>query len=65
MLEVMKTREAAEYLRMHEKTLLKHAQRGLVPAKKVGGEWRFLRSELERWLQEIERPKEVSGGGTS
>lgn len=50
--QVMTSVEAAEYLKMHVKTVCRLAKEGKIPAKKVGSEWRFLRSVLDRWLTE-------------
>ncbi len=50
--QVMTSVEAAEYLKMHVKTVCRLAKDGKIPAKKVGSEWRFLRSVLDRWLTE-------------
>jgi excisionase family DNA binding protein len=46
--------EAAEYLKMHVKTVCRLAKENKIPAKKVGSEWRFLKSVLDKWLaQEV------------
>ena len=50
--QVMTSVEAAEYLKMHVKTVCRLAKEGKIPAKKVGSEWRFLRSVLDKWLTE-------------
>jgi excisionase family DNA binding protein len=43
--------EAASYLKMDIKKLLKLANRGEIPAKKVGrGDWRFKLSEISKWF---------------
>jgi excisionase family DNA binding protein len=42
--------EAAKFLRVKKPTLQKLAVQGRVPARKIGDEWRFLRSALENWL---------------
>ena len=47
---VLTSVEAAEYLKMHVKTVCRLAKEGKIPAKKVGSEWRFLKSVLDRWL---------------
>jgi len=52
--EVMTSAEAAEYLKMHVKTVCRLAKEKKIPAKKVGSEWRFLRSVLDRWLAQEE-----------
>ncbi len=49
---VMTSVEASEYLKMHVKTVCRLAKEGKIPAKKVGSEWRFLRSVLDSWLSE-------------
>ena len=43
--------EAARFLRISKETLHKLAKEGKVPARKVGAEWRFLRSALEDWVR--------------
>ena len=50
--QVMTSVEAAEYLKMHVKTVCRLAKEGKIPAKKVGSEWRFLRQVLDSWLAE-------------
>jgi excisionase family DNA binding protein len=48
--QVMTSVEAAEYLKMHVKTVCRLAKEGKIPARKVGSEWRFLRKVLDNWL---------------
>ncbi len=48
--EILTLPEAATFIRVSPKTLGDLARNGEVPAKKVGREWRFLRSALEAWL---------------
>jgi excisionase family DNA binding protein len=50
--QVLTSVEAAEYLKMHVKTVCRLAKEGKIPARKVGSEWRFLRSVLDKWLAE-------------
>jgi len=50
--QVMTSVEAADYLKMHVKTVCRLAKEGKIPAKKVGSEWRFLRQVLDNWLTE-------------
>lgn len=52
--EVMTSVEAADYLKMHVKTVCRLAKEKKIPAKKVGSEWRFLRSVLDKWLAQEE-----------
>lgn len=51
--QVMTSVEAAEYLKMHVKTVCRLAKEGKIPARKVGSEWRFLKSVLDSWLAEV------------
>jgi len=48
--EVMTLAEVADYLQLAEKTILRMAQRGQIPAAKVASQWRFLRSVIRDWL---------------
>ena len=48
--EILTLPEAATFIRVSPKTLGDLARNSEVPAKKVGREWRFLRSALEAWL---------------
>ena len=47
---LMTTKEAAEYLRLNYMTVYKLAQRGKIPATKVGGNWRFKKDILDEWI---------------
>lgn len=66
MAEVLNSEEAAKFLRVHVKTALRLACQGKIPGCKIGGEWRFLRSELTEWLRGIgsnnARPSNVRAG---
>ena len=42
--------ETAEYLKMHVKTVIRLAKEGKIPGKKIGSEWQFSRSVLDKWL---------------
>lgn len=43
--------EVAAYLRVDKYTLYRLVTKGKIPAFKVGRQWRFKPSILERWLQ--------------
>lgn len=55
--DVMTIRELAAYLKMAEKTLYRLAAEGAVPGFKVGGAWRFRKSEIDRWIVKQEQKK--------
>jgi len=48
--EVMTAAEVAEYLQLAEKTVLRMAQSGKIPAAKVASQWRFMRPVVRDWL---------------
>jgi excisionase family DNA binding protein len=48
--EVLTPDEAADLLRIDVETLLALAEKGEVPGRKLGGEWRFSRQALLDWL---------------
>ncbi len=50
MTAVLKLSEAAELLRISERTVVKLAIAGTIPGRKVGGQWRFLRTDLEAYV---------------
>ena len=47
---VLTLTEAAAFLRVNDKALAEKAAAGEVPARQIGGEWRFLRQALVDWL---------------
>ena len=49
--EMMDVEELARYLRRDVREVGKMISRGHLPGQKVGGEWRFSRSEINQWLQ--------------
>lgn len=49
--EVLTTTEAMEYLKVSRKTLLKLVHEGQIPARKVGKDYRYLKSKLREFLQ--------------
>ncbi len=47
---VMTLREAAHYLRLRPSELQTLAENGTLPAFKVDGRWRFLKTALDEWM---------------
>ncbi len=41
--------EAAAYLRLHSKTVIRKAREGQIPAIRIGKHWRFRASDLTAW----------------
>jgi excisionase family DNA binding protein len=48
--EVMTAREVADLPRMPTSTVYELARRGVLPARRLGRRWRFLRPKLEELL---------------
>lgn len=44
--------EVASRLRISRSTLYRIAEAGLIPASRIGGQWRFDPDLLDRWLLE-------------
>jgi len=50
---VMTVPEVSEFLKLGESTVYRLAKEGKIPARKVGGMWRFSRESLNEWLGHI------------
>lgn len=48
--EILMLDEVAAYLKAGKKTVYRLAQQGQIPGFKLGGTWRFRRTELDRWI---------------
>lgn len=53
--DVITIRELAIYLKMAEKTLYRLAAESSVRGFKVGGAWRFRKSEIDKWILRQEK----------
>lgn len=50
--------EAAQYLKLNPRTVSNKAQRGEIPARKVGGHWRFQPEDLRTYNEADSAPEE-------
>jgi excisionase family DNA binding protein len=50
--DILTVEEVATYLRLQPQTIYKWAQEKRIPAVKLGKEWRFRKTILDRWLDE-------------
>lgn len=48
---ILTIKEVADYLKVNERTVYRLAGAKKIPAFKVGGTWRFLRSDIEQWIK--------------
>jgi len=51
MTDIMTARDVAELLRLNERTVLRLAQSGRIPAAKIARRWRFRRNLVNDWLE--------------
>lgn len=49
---ILTLKEMAQLLKMNERTVLKMAQTGAIPAAKIGSQWRFKRELVDHWLDD-------------
>lgn len=50
--EIMTVAEVADFLKVTERTIYRLAAAKRIPAFKVGGSWRFVRSDIDRWIRQ-------------
>jgi PTS system nitrogen regulatory IIA component len=50
--EIMTLEEVAKYLRLKPQTIYNWAQEKKIPAAKLGKEWRFKKSIIDRWFNQ-------------
>ncbi|PIE97421.1 MAG: PTS fructose transporter subunit IIA [Treponema sp.] len=48
--EILTIDEVAKYLRVSERTVYEWAQKGEIPAGKIGNVWRFKKTDIEKWV---------------
>ena len=49
--DLMTSHELAHYLKVDLRTVYRYIKQGRIPKVKVGGHWRFPRSDIEAWLR--------------
>jgi excisionase family DNA binding protein len=50
--KIMTLEEVAEYLRVKPQTIYTWAQEKKIPAAKLGKEWRFKKSMVDKWFND-------------
>lgn len=48
----MTLEEVAQYLKVSRDSIYRLAQKGEIPASKVGNLWRFKKDEIDKWMKE-------------
>ena len=49
--ELWTVEETCRYLKVARRTLYRYIEEHRLPGFKLGKEWRFVRSDLERWIR--------------
>ncbi len=57
--QIMTPKEAAKYLGFHLVTIYRLLKKQMVPAVKIGGQWRFKKDVLDTWLLDRMHEKKV------
>jgi nitrogen PTS system EIIA component len=50
--DIMTLEEVAQYLKLKPQTIYTWAQKGDIPAAKLGREWRFKKSIIDKWFDQ-------------
>jgi len=50
--QIMTLEEVAEYLRVKPQTIYTWAQENKIPAAKIGREWRFRKTMIDKWFND-------------
>lgn len=50
--EIMTLEEVAKYLKVKPQTIYSWAQKNIIPAAKIGKEWRFRKSVIDKWFDQ-------------
>jgi excisionase family DNA binding protein len=50
--DIMTLEEVAKYLKLKPQTIYAWAQDGKIPAAKLGKEWRFKKSIIDKWFNQ-------------
>ncbi|WP_182657457.1 helix-turn-helix domain-containing protein [Stenotrophomonas lacuserhaii] len=59
--EILTPEEVAAFLKAGKRTVYRFAQNGDIPAFKLGGTWRFRRSELDSWIEANSNQRKPTG----
>ena len=53
--EIMTIEELAGYLKLPKSTVYKLVREGKIPAQKLGRQWRFKKTVIDRWPEQSRR----------
>jgi excisionase family DNA binding protein len=49
---VFGVKDIAKYLGLATITIYRLTEKGEIPARKIGGQWRFLKDEVDQWIRD-------------
>jgi excisionase family DNA binding protein len=49
--EILTVGQVSKFLKLHQRTIYKLVRNGMIPGRRVGKKWRFLRSEIMKFLE--------------
>lgn len=59
--DIMTVTELADYLRVHQTTIYRLLKTNGIPAFKVGSDWRFHRSAIDKWSRSQQKEDDFDG----
>src|ERR1035437_16039 len=59
--DILTIRQLSEYLMVSEKTIYRMLDKSLLPAVRVGAQWRFRKRDIDAWLDEQVKKVEIGG----
>jgi excisionase family DNA binding protein len=63
--DILEPEEVAEMLRIHVRTVKILAGQGKLPGFRVGNQWRFRRSDIDKYIeQQLQHPTRQGGEGS-
>lgn len=51
--KILRAKQVAEYLQLNEVNIYKMAKRGEIPAFMIACEWRFMLSDITKWIENL------------
>ena len=59
--DILTIKQLSEYLMVSEKTIYRMVDKGLLPALRIGAQWRFRKRDIDGWLDERVEKVEIEG----
>jgi excisionase family DNA binding protein len=56
----MTLQEVAKYLRVSKDSIYRLAQKGEIPASKLGNLWRFKKEEIDEWMRKKRNSQNIT-----